>query len=1273
LPNRVRRVGSRKTSMLTVILTITSDETDIEDYKEAIGNSGTLHIISANPSDPDAVTKKKIERYNKIIVESDSNSDILLLSDQIELYGDFDKFLENIRKCLYVAEKHAIAYGQEIENKESLIKTAEKYLPDYSVTVKTNEHCALIKRTVLNKLGVLDTEYSSLHYALSDYYYRINKYGFSSVTAHSALIFFNEEKRKFGLGDSDKELFESRHPLSFVTESRYAACGVSATEHFLKVLDDEYYPKKRILFDCSIMPSFHNGTSEHQKNIYDKFCNLFKDKYDIHLLVSEEADKFHKLSEKYENIIYPETISGAFHLGFVPSQLLLPDAQATMNRHCIKVVQVMLDIIMVRIDEHFSASGDLSTMCYGRIGIGLSDGIAFISEYTKDDFIARFSGVDELKNKKLKVIYPAGRECLTGKRDYELPFDEYFLIVGNHYFAHKATKEAIETIGDTEYNYIVIGYSNFAHRYSNICCYLSGRLEEDFLNCIYDNCKAIIFPSLYEGFGFPLIMGFQRKKRIIVNNNTLNNELKKHFSSFSSYITFFDYFYELREIVKNIDFGVELESNEYIDTWDRVAIEYESFFSEILGTPTDIVKLNDRFQLFSLLEAKQMSLKQKNTEIIKLSTEIYKRDVTIKRKNDEVFWKYIEAERIQYELDVVNIHYNAIENSFWWKITKPARVITNGSKWVLKSFPLTRPMVEWLINKRNQVPTEESAKPITDTTFNFTSQKRKVQENYKFSKKTKISIVTPLYNTPEKFLHEMIDSVRMQTYSNWELCLADGSDAKHEYVGEICAMHSKEDVRIKYTKLEKNGGISYNSNQAIKLSTGEYIGLLDHDDILHPAVLFEVMKEICDRDADYIYTDEVIFEENPLTPKLMHCKPDFSIDNLRANNYICHFSCFRKKLLDEAGLYNPECDGSQDHDMAIRIAEVSKIISHIPMFLYYWRSHEESVAGAKGVGAKSYAIKAAKKAVQDHLDRVGLKGVIEDAISPEASIYRVKYKIKGTPLISIAILSKDNTDNLKRCLGSIFSMSTYKNIEIIIAENNSLKAETFEYYGQLENNPQIKIITCKGEWNYSKLNNAAVEASYGEFVMLLDNNVEVISPEWIEEMLMFAQRADVGAVGAKLYYPEGKIKHAGYILNSGPHGVVEHMFHNSHKNEDGYMGRLRYAQNVSAVSSICMMLRREVFEETHGLDEKLELAYSDVDLCLKIRKKGYLNVFTPFAELYHHETKSDENKYTPEQQTRFLSEVALFKERWKENLKNTDPYYNPNFSQENGKFIPQTL
>lgn len=518
--------------------------------------------------------------------------------------------------------------------------------------------------------------------------------------------------------------------------------------------------------------------------------------------------------------------------------------------------------------------------------------------------------------------------------------------------------------------------------------------------------------------------------------------------------------------------------------------------------------------------------------------------------------------------------------------------------------------ITWRKAKR-KIRTVRRNKRIANTPL-YTEAELECQRYVEFPLPIKFSVLVPLYNTPERFLREMIQSVLDQTYGNWELCLADGSDTDHSDVGRISLEYVQKDSRIRYQKLDKNMGISGNTNACIDMATGDYISLFDHDDLLHPAALFATMKAICEQNADFIYTDENTFHDTPKDAFSPHFKPDYAPDTLRANNYICHFTTFKRSLLDRVGKFRPECDGSQDFDMMLRLTEKAERIVHIPQILYYWRAHKGSVA--EDIGAKPYVIDAAKRAVSDHLKRVGLKGEVLDSAVP--SIYRLKYEIEGTPLVSIMISSHRNKENLRRCLDSIYKKSTYQNFEVIVIENNCKSQDMFEYYNEIQEKWDNLIVIKRDHLSgFSDSISFGTQFAAGEHLLLLSDDTEVISPDWIQEMLMYSQRPDVGAVGAKLYYPDDSVQHAGFGIGATS---LKHLHRGFERQNPGYMARLSYAQNLSAVTASCVMVRRSVWDESIRLNGFCSNEFNGADLCMQVHEAGYLVVWTPFAELHRH-------------------------------------------------------
>lgn len=529
------------------------------------------------------------------------------------------------------------------------------------------------------------------------------------------------------------------------------------------------------------------------------------------------------------------------------------------------------------------------------------------------------------------------------------------------------------------------------------------------------------------------------------------------------------------------------------------------------------------------------------------------------------------------------------------------------------------------------------------------------QAKHKFKYAPKISILVPVYNTPETFLRQMIESVQKQTYGNWELCIANANPA-NEQVKVILKEYTANDARVKVTDVPENEGIAQNTNKALEIADGTFIGLLDHDDVLAENALYEVVKELNKAvDTDVIYTDEDKVStamDEYFSPNF---KPDFNLDMLRSNNYFCHFFVAKKELIETVGGFRGEYNGAQDYDLFLRCIEKAERIAHIPKILYHWRVHQESTAD--NPLSKMYAYDAGQKAIEQHLKRCGVTAEVSK--TENLGFYRVKYQQEGSPLVSILIPNKDQKDTLDQCLKSIEARTDYENYEIIIIENNSTEQETFEYYKQIKN-PKIRVIEWKDEFNYSAINNFGVRHAKGEYLLFLNNDIEVINSDWLGEMLSNCQREEVGAVGAKLYYPDNTVQHAGVIVGIG--GVAGSVFVGLKRGYTGYMHRASIQQNLSAVTAACMMVKKSVFEEAGGFEEELKVAFNDIDFCLKIREKGHLIVYDPYVELYHYESKTRGAEDTTEKIRRFQSEIEYMRSHWSSILKNGDPAYNPNLS-----------
>ena len=533
-----------------------------------------------------------------------------------------------------------------------------------------------------------------------------------------------------------------------------------------------------------------------------------------------------------------------------------------------------------------------------------------------------------------------------------------------------------------------------------------------------------------------------------------------------------------------------------------------------------------------------------------------------------------------------------------------------------------------------------------------------------------ISILTPLYNTPERYLREFLDSFVDQTAPNGQLCLADASDAEHDAVKRIVEEYQAKNQRIVYKKIE-NKGIAANTNAAASLATGDYLALADHDDILAPHAMYTMGKAILQlrergEPDGFLYSDEALFSKSIQRPIVAHFKPDYAPDYLLCCNYICHLAVFQKALWDAVGGERPECDGSQDHDLFLRLIEQVGGAAHVPQVLYYWRVHAGSTSG--GTEAKPYVAAAAKKALADHLARTGRTGTVEDGLFP--STYRVKWDIEGDPKVSILIPNKDHTDDLEKCLQSIWKKTTWDNYEVIVIENNSTDPATFAYYEKAKQRYDgLKVITYpeKG-FNFSGINNFGRKAAAGDYLLLINNDVEVRNGDWLTELLrQCAHKGGAAICGAMLYYPDETLQHAGVITGLG--GYAGHSHKYKQKGGSGYLFRIATVQDFSAVTGACLLVKASVYDEVGGLDEQFAVAFNDVDFCLRVRDASCRIAWTPYAELTHYESKSrGGDEKDPAKAARFAAEQQrLYTIHGKENILD-DPYYNPNLTRDREDF-----
>lgn len=626
------------------------------------------------------------------------------------------------------------------------------------------------------------------------------------------------------------------------------------------------------------------------------------------------------------------------------------------------------------------------------------------------------------------------------------------------------------------------------------------------------------------------------------------------------------------------------------------------------------------------------------------------RKISVKYNEDLIARRSSVAhKRIQKLKDLMNMETVRVAVEFWKENGLKALMVKSKHK--LQGLDNDYDYAEWYNLTK---PTEEELK---------------AQRNTGFAYSPKFSIVIPVFKTPEKYLKEMLNSIIHQTYVNWELCIADGSP-EGEDVAHILKCYGKEDSRIHFRVLGENHRIAGNTNAALEMATGDFIVLADHDDAITPDALYECVKVLNeDREVEVLYSDEDKMDMDGGALFDPHFKPDFNPDLLTSVNYICHMFVVKSSLVKQVGGFREEFDGAQDYDFIFRCTEEAKKIYHIPKVLYHWRCHQDSTAG--NPSSKLYAFEAGSRAIMAHYGRMGIQAEkVEKGV--DYGIYRTTFRISGDPLVSVVIPSKDHHMDLDLCIRSIMDRGTYKNVEIIVIENNSSESETFAYYERIQKEyPQVQVVTWNSEFNYAAINNFGVHYASGEYLLFLNNDVEIIAPEFMEELLGFAQRKDVGISGARLLYQDDTIQHAGVVLGFG--GIAGHTFIGLHKAENSYFHRAMCAQDYSAVTAACLMTKKALFDQVGGFSEELAVAFNDIDFCMKIRTLGKLVVYAPYAVLYHYESKSRGLEDTPEKVARFNREVAIFAKKWPEILRDGDPYYNPNLTLRKSNFALRDL
>ena len=688
--------------------------------------------------------------------------------------------------------------------------------------------------------------------------------------------------------------------------------------------------------------------------------------------------------------------------------------------------------------------------------------------------------------------------------------------------------------------------------------------------------------------------------------------------------------------------------NPLFRVWGSVNIQNPEYIVKVDGEKVEIETQNIGGENTFCIETKLPRTAKVIQFYLKVNGKEYciieKKNIAIKRVTSKI--KYSIRKTIQKPLEVLKVIGRGIK--FLWREHHFLVPIGMWKKYIKHFFERINSNSEFY----NPMIQTDYLKWIQE------SEKRNY-EIQKFEYNPLISIVIPVYNVQKKLLEECIESILNQTYKNFEICLADDCSTNQETL-ETLKKYKKQDKRVKVVYRKENGHISNATNSALEIAKGEFIGLVDNDDMLTIDALSEVVKVLNEnKKIDFIYSDE---DKLDLKGKRCepHFKPDFSPDTLLGFNYICHFSVIRKKIIDEVGRFEVGLEGAQDYDLFLKVVEKTNRIYHVPKILYHWRMIEGSTSMT--ISSKSYAIQKGKIALENALKRRKVNA--EVSVDKKTTYYKIKYIYTKEPMVSIIIPTRDYASTLKTCLDSLYEKTKYKNFEVIIMNNQSKEEETFNLFNEYKSKyDNFKVIDVNTKFNYSNINNIGVENSKGEYILLLNNDTEILTEDWLGIMVGYAMQPHIGTVGAKLYYPDMTVQHAGVIMRLG--GVASHAYIGATKDSAGLYARLKVAYDYSANTAACIMISKKKFIEVGGLEEKLEVAYNDVDFNLKVLEKGYYNVLVPDVELIHFESKSRGLDTTTEKYKRFLKESEFMYEKWKIKEKE-DKFYNPNFSYKGG-------
>jgi len=1185
-----------------------------------------------------------VKTCNKSAFEYDkTENDILLLNSDTEVT---ENFLEEMLAVLYDHDKHAAVCPRSnnatlltvpIENtingtakffdpqkSYDLWQKIKDYLPRYNVIPTAMGYCMLIKRSVIKNFGLFDEIYSPGYNEENDFICRINKYGYSPVQANRAFVYHKEgvsfgNKRKI-LEEKNAKILSSRYIEYPRKIKEYFQEYLNPIEHFAPVFLSE---KPKFLYYLSDLSPIYNGTSIGAVKLWRHLSNKLQEKFNIYLYIPRHTYKFFKQDfGDIQNIIFAgEEVKEKFDLTYKPYQIFTLEDLRLINKISLKFVFDILDIISLRC-EYLKEKNRFEIV---KKSILLSDGIVCNSDYVKKD-AEKFFGLGI----NAKTIFPYANEEKNNL--IKKPGDK-ILVIGNA-FSHKLIPETLAVLDKyaKNHNICVLGAMP-EKKYPQIKFYQSGILTSKEIESLYASAEIIVFPSQYEGFGIPLLEASAYGKPIIAHNNPCTQEVVDKLKLNNVY--FYELLEEIPGLLEKINKETNPGQNENGYTWEKISGELFDYLLEIHLTPLDVKKLDFRFD----------SLRTAEPGIPEITTENESAKNISEQGNLSGSWflildKIIKTFYVIFHYPKYIVKKPILLKSFFKTITKSG---------FYKAFQNAYDFLQLQKihdQKNNTLQKKLSLAKKTDLKYHqfITQREKELTENINLKKEAellknfgKITVLTAIEEDNFKNFIFSLESIKNQIFENWEWIV--GLNVKSERMLNLVKNATQKDSRIKILLLKSDDRY----NQLLKESTGEYLCLLNSGDSFSPDTLFEAAKKINEKGADLVYSDEDRVSAD-LHYALPFFKPDWSPDLHLSFNYINRFALYKKTVLFENGGFEKNFDKFPDYDLSLKITEKTKNIFHIPQVLYH-RFSVDTLNYFEPNNDELYFVE--KKSLQNAIKRRGIPGFLTEKSGPP---YYLRYNLDKNKSVSIIIPTKDKVDLLKNCIRSILEKTDYQNYEIIIVDNNSKEPGTFFYYEQLKKfgSEKIVLLDYKQPFNFSAINNFAAKTAKGEFIVFLNNDTEVINEGWLTALIEQAQRPEVGAVGCKLYYPDGSLQHAG-VIDWSKHAFVK-------KSDIGSYFELANAiTNYRNLTGACLAIKKSLFEKMGGFNEIYKVPFSDTELCLQLWLQGYLNIFTPLARLYHFEAATRGVDNWPE-------ETAIFRSRWKDIVDNPDPYYNPNLN-----------